>query len=95
MGICECCKRELRLTRRHLIPRTYHKNKKIRKLYTLDFLQKNIIMVCRPCHDQIHILFTKKELVYQYNTIYNIVNHKDIIKWISFISKKNIDFKPK
>jgi hypothetical protein len=45
--------------------------------------------LCRPCHDQMHALFTEKELERDYNTIEKLKAHPDVQKWIAWIKTKN------
>ena len=92
---CEICKREMELTEHHLIPKTRHLNKKTRKNYSLRELKKNVIMICRPCHDQLHKMFDGKQLEREFNTLDKILANEKIQGWIKFIEKKPIDYKPK
>ena len=76
---CMICKRITPLEyqeKHHLIP-------KCRK-------GKEKIMVCKVCGDQLHQIFTIKELEHQYNSICNILLNKKIQNWIKWINKKPI-----
>ena len=93
--ICELCKREgVVLTKHHLIPRSCHKTKKIKKKYSKEQLNEGI-MICRPCHDSIHGFFTEKTLADSYNTLESLASDERVQKFIDFIEKKDPDYKPK
>lgn len=66
----------------HLVP----KSKKGRE--TID--------VCCNCGDQIHKLFTIKELEKQFNTLNSLLAHSDIQKWIQWVrNQKTFTFSMK
>ena len=51
--ICELCTRDVNfLTKHHLIPKSLHKKKLIKKNYSFDILNKTILL-CDDCHYQI------------------------------------------
>jgi len=79
--ICPICKRETPFhcqEKHHMIPR--QKKGKI------------TILVCCSCGDQIHQIFTNKELAKKYNTVEAIVADERIQKWVEWISRKPNDF---
>ena len=86
-GTCELCEREnVETTGHHLIPRMRH-NKKVKRETTS--VERNIKSpLCRPCHDQMHALFTEKELEREYNTIEKLKAHPDVQKWLAWIKTK-------
>jgi 5-methylcytosine-specific restriction endonuclease McrA len=85
---CELCGRTTQpLTGHHLIPRTLHGNKKVKEAFDRAILKKTAA-VCRPCHDQMHALFTEKELGWQYNTVEKLKAHPEVRKWIEWVSKR-------
>lgn len=53
---------------------------------------KEMILVCVDCEDQLHQLFTIKELKNEYNSLKAILNNEKIQKWIRWIRKKPHDF---
>jgi hypothetical protein len=82
---CELCGLDgLRLTDHHLIPRARH-NKKVRRDHGEE--RNKTADTCRPCHDQLHKLFTEKELERQYNTIEKLKAHPDVQNWIAWRRK--------
>jgi hypothetical protein len=76
------------LTEHHLIPRTLHRNKKAIAAFGKPEMKSRLAMVCRPCHDQIHDLFTEKELGWTYNTVELLKAHPDVVIWIEWVSKR-------
>ena len=49
---------------------------------------KETIDVCCHCGDQVHKLFTNKELEKDYNTLETLLKHQDMQKWIKWVEKK-------
>lgn len=79
---CPVCRREVPLEfqeKHHLVP----KSKK----------GKETIILCRSCGDQLHKLFTNKQLEKTYKTIEAILSNEDVQRWILWISKKPMDFR--
>ena len=75
--LCQVCGRETpedRLERHHLIP-------KCKK-------GKETIDVCIDCGNQLHQLFTIKQMEYTYNTLEEILANDKVKTWIKWISKK-------
>ena len=78
---CSICSRippEENLEKHHLIP----KSKK----------GKETIDVCSPCGDQLHQLFTNKEMETTYNTLESLLSSEKVQTWSKWISKKPQDF---
>lgn len=48
---------------------------------------KETVPVCCPCGDQIHQLFTNKELEKEFNTVEILLSDERIQKWIQWIRK--------
>ena len=84
-----------RLTRHHLIPRTRHKNKWNKKAFSREEVHSRIILLCRPCHTNLHDRFSEKELERDLNTLEALQNHPEIKKFTAWIRSKPIDFKLK
>jgi hypothetical protein len=62
-------------------------NKKVKKEMGQD---RNItVPICRPCHDQLHALFTEKQLEREFNSIEKLKAHQDVQKWIEWIKTKS------
>ena len=72
---CEICSRDgIDLEKHHLNPNR-RKGKTIK--------------VCIHCGDQIHQLFTNKELRDKYNTLGSLLANEKIQSWIKWVRKKN------
>ena len=85
---CEICGRaEVDLTRHHLIPRTRHANKRARRVTTAEERQQ-VALICRPCHHQIHALFTEKQLEREFPTLALLAAHPDVARFVEWIRKK-------
>lgn len=87
--ICDLCERSVpEVTRHHLIPRTRHKNKKNKKIFSREEVRERLIMLCRLCHRNIHAQLTEKQLEYDYNTIEKLLEHPEIKKFTDWIKNK-------
>jgi 5-methylcytosine-specific restriction protein A len=83
---CELCERTaLPLTKHHLIPKARH-NKRVKRDFGAD--RNKVAMMCRSCQDQIHGLFTEKQLEREYNTIELLKANEDVQKWIVWVQKR-------
>lgn len=75
--ICPICRRETPeayIEKHHLVPRVKH--------------GKETIDVCCDCGDQLHNIFSIKELEYIYNTLETILANERVKTWIRWIRKK-------
>jgi hypothetical protein len=87
-GKCELCERDpVKLTRHHVIPVTRHTNKKTKK-ETTHHDRHTIAWICRPCHDQIHVLITEKDMEREYNTIEKLKAHPGVQKFIAWVANR-------
>jgi len=72
---CQLCRLEVQnLTKHHLIPKGKG--------------HRGFIKVCFPCHKQIHILLSEKELAKHYSNLIDLRNHPDVRKWINWRRKR-------
>ncbi len=95
-GVCELCGREnLELTRHHLIPRTRHRNRRVRRRFGREELTRRILMVCRPCHGQIHALLSEKELADHFHSREALLAHPGIRRFVEWIRTRPADLKPR
>jgi len=78
------------LTEHHLIPRTRHKNKRNKKVFTRQEVKLRKIRVCQPCHSKIHSVFSEKELEREFNTLEKLRGHPEIQKFVKWIAKRSI-----
>lgn len=84
---CELCHRAVaEITRHHLIPRTRHKNRRVKQRFTREQMTGNQLQVCSSCHKFIHSQFTEKDLAERYfEKELLLTNHKvrTFVKWIA------------
>jgi Fe-S oxidoreductase len=92
IGRCAICEREETLTRHHLIPRTRHHNKRNKKDFDRVTV-KAIIGMCRPCHSQIHQLFSEKQIERDFNAIEKLRSDPEVTKFAKWIRKRPRGFK--
>lgn len=52
---------------------------------------RETVPICRTCHRQLHVLFTNKELVVDFNNIDNLKAHPEMRKYLKWVSTKNPD----
>jgi hypothetical protein len=94
-GNCELCKRTVEsLTKHHLIPRTRHRKKRNKRLFSRQDVKTRILWVCRPCHNHIHDVLTEKELETDYNTRGTLLRHPEIRRFVKWIGSKPEEFRP-
>jgi hypothetical protein len=94
-GYCELCRRKAPLTRHHLIPRTLHGRKRIRRSFSREELHGSILWVCRACHSKIHATFTEMELAQRFYKHEQLLQHEEIRRFVAWLSGKPAGFKPK
>ncbi len=87
-GVCGLCGRFVeRRTRHHLIPRTRHGNKRVKRSYDRETLNQTVPL-CPACHRQIHRTLTEKELEREYNTVEALLGHPEISRFVHWIENK-------
>lgn len=87
-GECGLCERVVeRRTRHHLIPRSRHGNKRVRRTFTREELSRTVPL-CPACHRQIHRTLTEKDLEREYNTVEALRSHPEISRFVKWIEKK-------
>jgi hypothetical protein len=87
-GVCGLCGRVVeRRTRHHLIPRSRHTNKRVKRLFSREELGRTVPL-CTACHRQIHRTLTEKELEREYNTVEALLSHPDILRFVRWVERK-------
>lgn len=87
-GVCELCARVVeKRARHHLIPRTRHGNKRVKRLWSREELNRTVPL-CSGCHRQIHRSLTEKDLEREYNTVEALLSHPEVSRFVDWISKK-------
>ncbi len=88
-GRCELCRREgVELTRHHLIPRSTHGRRRIRRRFDRQQRQNAVLWLCRPCHKQLHALIPEMELALRYHTREALLSHPELSRFIAWIRKR-------
>ena len=97
MGVqqrCELCERAVpERTRHHLIPRMRHRKRSALKRFEPAEMRERIAMLCRPCHKQIHALFSERELEASYHTLERLRQHDEMRKFLDWIRNKPGDLR--
>ena len=90
--ICDLCGLNVdEISFHHLIPKTFHTNKRIRKMYDLNFLNNYGINLCKSCHKKIHSCISEKDLAYSFNSKELLLKNKEIFNFI-FWRRKHPNF---
>ncbi|MCB1173167.1 MAG: hypothetical protein KDK39_06370 [Leptospiraceae bacterium] len=92
---CQLCDRQaVALTRHHLVPRSCHHRSRIRRrLSAIERAQ--VILICRPCHSQIHRLYSAMELALHYHHLAALRQDPALVSFVRFIRKQAPTFKPR
>ena len=92
---CELCRRPVPLTRHHLIPKALHNKPYVQKQYAKSERITATLWVCRACHNQIHRLFSEKELALSYNSRDALLSDDRLQTFVSWLATKPPGFMPK
>lgn len=94
--VCALCGRKgVRLTRHHLIPRRTHRLKRIRQRFDREQRIGAILMLCKPCHKQVHAVIDEKTLAERYNSRAALLEHPEIAKFTRWLADKPAGFSPR
>lgn len=87
---CELCNSNIDyLNFHHLIPRSQHKNKKVKKLFSSDEMKKRGIWICKQhCHRNIHRFISEKNMALIFNTKELLLSNELVLKYVNWRSKK-------
>lgn len=91
---CPICQRdtpEYCQEEHHLIPKAICKRQKYHGLPQLK-KDNRTITVCVDCGNQLHKLFTEKELADRYNTLDKILEQPSVQTWAKWVGKKPSSF---
>lgn len=83
IGKCVTCNRHTALTRHHLIPKKAHKKRENKTCDTLD----EVILVCRKCHDGIHLFYNEQTLAKELNTLQKLKEDAKLKKHFLWVGK--------
>jgi uncharacterized protein YlaI len=92
---CELCQREVSLTRHHLIPKALHNKPYVQKTFAKSERITATLWVCRACHNQIHRLFSEKELALVYNSREALMADERLQTFVAWLAAKPPGFTPK
>ncbi|MGK7908135.1 MAG: HNH endonuclease [Synechococcus sp.] len=85
---CALCDRQVpKLTQHHLIPRSQHKYYRLKKGYSRERLNQTASL-CPPCHKNVHVTLSEKDLAGSYNTIAKLQQHPEIRRFTAWVSTK-------
>ena len=82
-NICPLCERNMpdkEKSKHHLIPASEGGK------------HTKTVVIHRMCHQKIHSVFTEEEMALKYNSIEKLLEHEEVIKFISWIKKKPDDY---
>jgi hypothetical protein len=86
--MCVFCNREVSFTtRHHLIPKTTHSKKKIRKRFPKE-RRVETIDVCCDCHKTIHKFIPEMQLATEYNSLDLLLSHPELQNFKIWIVKQ-------
>ncbi len=83
-----CGRRQLPLTRHHLIPQSRHNKGRTQRFFDKEDRLFRIAQLCRPCHLQVHAVLDNATLMQQYSTIEALASQPDIAKFVTWIASK-------
>lgn len=80
---CQLCQRSVDdLTEHHLVPRQYTRRHHLPTSET--------VLLCRPCHKQIHTLFDNHTLARDLNTLERLQAEPRLQKFVAWVRKQQI-----
>lgn len=83
------------MTRHHLIPKSLHTKAYVRKRFAKEQRISATLWVCRPCHNQIHRLFSEKELALNYSSRDALLADPRLKTFVDWLSGKPAGFTPR
>lgn len=84
---CELCGRENPLNFHHLIPKSQHSKKSVKKRFTQEERSSGINICKHECHPAIHSFITEKDMAKSYYTKELLLNHPKVKKYIKWKTK--------
>jgi len=83
------------LTRHHLIPKALYDKTYVQKRYARSERITATLWVCRACHNQIHRLFSEKELALTYNHREALLSDERLRSFVAWLASKPAGFMPR
>ncbi|MES1910874.1 MAG: hypothetical protein MHM6MM_003400 [Cercozoa sp. M6MM] len=97
-GTCEMCKRDVKLTFHHLIPKEVHDQVLKRYAHLVDLcpparndkqrLLNYGTMICRACHSAVHSAESNLSLAVHYHTVALLLEHPRIARFVDWNAKQ-------
>ena len=84
---CILCKRYLKLTFHHLVPKLVHKRRWVKEQFTPQQLQDGI-WVCTSCHTAIHRFIDHATLARFFHRPAQLQHHPDLAKFVRWNSRQ-------
>ena len=47
-----------------------------------------VVLLCRPCHKQIHAVLSESELAREYSSLEALAAHPDIARFVEWVSRQ-------
>lgn len=76
-AVCPVCRHEYprrQLTKHHLIPKSRR--------------GRETVLLCRPCHSQVHAVLSEKELEREFGTLDALLEAPELQSWIGWIRRR-------
>jgi hypothetical protein len=94
-GHCELCGRPVnQLTSHHLIPKTRHRNRRVRRDFARRERKAAVAHLCRACHNFIHANFTEKTLERECKSLETLATHPEVARFLAWVRTKPPEFHP-
>ncbi|OEO26474.1 hypothetical protein [Pseudomonas marincola] len=93
--VCELCQRAAALTRHHLIPKALHDKAYVQKRFSKQQCISATLWVCRACHNQIHRLFSEKQLALTYHSREALLTDERLRTFVEWLATKPAGFMPR
>ena len=95
-GVCELCDREsIDISEHHLIPKTTHTNRRVRRLFSREEMTQRKVDMCQPCHKTVHTFFSEKELALVFNTLEALKSDPRIQKYLAWVRGRGANLRLK
>jgi 5-methylcytosine-specific restriction endonuclease McrA len=92
---CQLCGRQVsELTVHHLVPRTRHNNRRVRRDLTRREVRQALALLCRGCHNFLHATFTEKTLEREFSTLEALASSPQVAQFVDWLRRKPADFHP-
>ena len=84
---CVCCRRAVKLTFHHLLPKKIHRRARFRKTMSKNQLNEGIY-VCRLCHRGIHRCYDEMTLATRFSSLAELLADETLTNHFLWVSKQ-------